>query len=167
VATIRRETVLNASADAVWQSLWRPATLIAVSAPLLRFRPVDPPSLPEVWHPGEARVTLWLFGVIPLGRQVISVSSGENAEGAWVLRDNGRGALARRWDHRITITPAPGGRTAYRDEVTIEAGLLTPLVAAFAWVFYAHRQRRWHRLIASGALTRRIQDAPDRSGPGA
>ena len=61
-----------------------------------------------------------------------------------------RGALIRRWDHLITIEPAGPRRTRYTDWVEAEAGLLTPLVWAFARVFYAHRQRRWQRLVAHG-----------------
>jgi hypothetical protein len=131
----------------------RPETLVAVSAPVLRLRPVDPPRFPAIWHPGDWLVSMRLFGVLPLGRQVISVSI-EAADGPeWVLRDNGHGALARRWDHRITIAPAgTDERTAYRDEVIVEAGWLTPVVAGFARLFYAHRQRRWHALIAADAL---------------
>jgi hypothetical protein len=54
-------------------------------------------------------------------------------------------------DHWITIAPgAADGTTHYTDRVEIEAGLLTPLIAGFARVFYAHRQRRWRALAATG-----------------
>ncbi len=45
--------------------------------------------------------------------------------------------------------PSPGG-TLYRDRVEIDAGLLTPVVAALARVFYRHRQGRWRALAARG-----------------
>jgi hypothetical protein len=34
--------------------------------------------------------------------------------------------------------------------VHIDAGMLTPLVAAFARLFYAHRQKRWRALAKNG-----------------
>lgn len=49
--------------------------------------------------------------------------------------------LTRRWDHWITIAlGTTSGTTHYTDRVEIEAGLLTPLIAGFARVFYARRQ---------------------------
>ena len=44
----------------------------------------------------------------------------------------------------------PDGRTRYTDSVEVRAGLLTPLVWAFATAFYRHRQRRWRRLVRRG-----------------
>jgi len=48
-------------------------------------------------------------------RAVCSVSSAATAQaGGWpTLRDNGEGALMRRWDHRITLQALPDGRTLY------------------------------------------------------
>lgn len=66
------------------------------------------------------------------------------------IRDNGYGPLIKRWDHWITIAPGVDGTTSYTDRVVIEAGLLTPLIAGFARVFYANRQSRCRRLAATG-----------------
>jgi hypothetical protein len=54
--------------------------------------------------------------------------------------------LVRRWDHAISIGEAPNGQTRYRDDIEVEAGLLTPIVWLFALCFYSHRQRRWRRV---------------------
>jgi hypothetical protein len=63
------------------------------------------------------------------------------------VRDNGHGDLPRKWDHRITLVPQPGGGTLYTDRVEVGAGVLTPFVWLFAGMFYRHRQRRWRRLV--------------------
>ena len=148
MATIRRETVLDAPFETVWQALQGPAVMIAVSAPLLRFRPVDPPVFPARWGAGDMLVAMRLFGVVPLGRQVISPAFEASDGPRRVLRDRGHGAMVRRWDHSITIAERADGRTGYVDEVIIEAGPSSRrLVALFAGLFYAHRQRRWHALI--------------------
>lgn len=64
------------------------------------------------------------------------------------LRDDGRGTLATKWDHLITIQASEQG--SYTDRVEVRAGVLTPFVWLFSWFFYRHRQRRWQRLIANG-----------------
>jgi hypothetical protein len=123
-----------------------PALLNHIAAPLLRFVPIDPPVLPEVWGERRYHVRVMLGGLLPLGRQWIDISRHGGPDGGFRMRDNGSGDLARRWDHWITITPDDAGGCAYTDDVEIDAGLLTPLVWSFAKLFYAHRQRRWRAL---------------------
>lgn len=126
------------------------ALLEHVAAPLIRFKPKGGAQLPAIWREGEYRAGMWLFGVIPIGWQAVVISHPEPEGAVRFVRDNGYGPLIKRWDHWISIAPAPSGPgTAYTDTVTIEAGLLTPLIAAFARVFYAHRQRRWRALARS------------------
>lgn len=86
-----------------------------------------------------------IFGFVPFGKQAIVISFPQSAAG-FLLRDKGRSALVKVWDHTISISAADG-RTRYRDTVTIHAGVFTFPVWLFAQVFYRHRQRRW-RLLA-------------------
>jgi ligand-binding SRPBCC domain-containing protein len=150
-------THLAAPPEEVWALLMRPATLEHVAAPLLRFRPEGPP-LPERWQEGAWRVRLRGPLGLPLGWQEIRVSFPEAPPPMRRLRDAGRGALAHRWDHVIEIVPEGAG-TRYTDRVTVEAGWLTPAIRLFARIFYAHRQRRWRRLL-SRETRRRDRDAP-------
>ncbi|WP_223285044.1 hypothetical protein [Hymenobacter qilianensis] len=125
----------------------QPRLLFYVAWPVLRFRPVTPPQLPDTWQDGNYLVRLYLGGWLPLGTQWMVIS--QDATRFW-LRDNGHGPLARGWDHHITLRPTGAGQTWYTDEVTIHAGLLTPLVTGFAAGFYWWRQRRWVRLVRRG-----------------
>jgi len=84
-----------------------------------------------------------------VGRQVLGLSFPPADPPQRVLRDNGHGSMVRRWDHRIVLRP-DGGRTHYSDQVRLDAGWLTPIILPWARRFYAHRQRRWHLLIANG-----------------
>jgi hypothetical protein len=52
------------------------------------------------------------------------------------------------WDHWIEIAPESSG-TRYLDRIHLDAGLLTPLIAAFAAIFYNYRQKRWRKLVRS------------------
>lgn len=162
-------TRLPCAPDDAWDAVRRPALLAHVAAPLLRFVPLDPAPWPARWREGEHRVGLRLFGVLPLGTQQIVTTFAPiertPAGPVYRVRDVGRGDLARVWDHRITIAPAPGGATSYTDDVEVAAGWLTPGVWLFAHAFYRWRQRRWRALAAGhfaaigGARTRQADDA--------
>ncbi len=126
----------------------RPELLSYVSRPLIAFEPIAPSTFPGRWEEREYSVRMKLFGVVPIGRQVIGIERSEEGGSTLVLRDNGRSALAKRWDHVMTVERTEDGCTHYTDHVVIEAGALTPAIWAFARVFYAHRQGRWRRLVA-------------------
>lgn len=146
---IRRSTILDVSAERAWTMVRQSRLLKHVAHPLQIFEPVDPPRLPAIWTDGRYRVRCRAFGLIPIGEQWIVISTVEAGPDRYVIRDNGHGDLASRWDHLITIRPVSANRCRYTDEVEVRAGPLTPLVAAFAWIFYRHRQRRWRQLVAS------------------
>lgn len=145
---ITRTTILPAPAEKVWALVQRPETLLYVARPLLSFTPLHGP-FPETWEEGDYEVAMRVLGVLPIGRQHVVIVHEPSGDGVWRIRDAGHGGLAKVWDHLITVE-AQGAQTRYTDEVTIEAGWLTAPVAAFASVFYAHRQRRWRRLLAEG-----------------
>jgi len=159
---IRLTTTLPAPAAWVAQELQTTALFRHITAPLLRFAPVHGP-WPLHWPTGDTELRFALFGLLPMGRQTarISAHACDGIPGAWpLLRDNGTGQLMRVWDHRITVHSLPGThgtpeRTCYTDEVFVRARYLpwvmTPLSAAFAWLFYRHRQRRWQKLARSHA----------------
>jgi hypothetical protein len=147
-------TLLDAPTGRAWEAVRTPALLEHVAAPLVAFEPVDPPSFPERWVGRDYLVALTLFGVLPLGTQTIRITipGADDRPGAQLyrIRDDGTGRIAATWDHLITLRETPDGKTAYTDEVTVDAGVLTPLVWLFAAVFYRYRQHRWRRLVANG-----------------
>jgi hypothetical protein len=147
--TVERATHLDCPPEEAFAQVQRSALLEHVAAPLIRFAPRGAP-FPEKWEPGEYRAGMFLFGLVPIGWQAVVISQPEAAGETRFVRDNGYGPLIKRWDHWIAIGPDPGGRgTRYIDQVTIDAGVFTPVVAAFARIFYAHRQRRWRALARS------------------
>jgi hypothetical protein len=146
-ATVELVTHLDCSSDEAFAQVQRSVLLEHIAAPLIQFAPLGAP-FPEFWQPGEYRARMFLFGIVPIGWQAIVISHPEPSGSTRFVRDNGYGPLIRLWDHWIAIGPDPGGGTRYIDQVTIDAGVFTPIVAAFARVFYAHRQRRWRALVA-------------------
>ncbi|KEO89405.1 hypothetical protein EH31_12220 [Erythrobacter longus] len=144
-------TTLDCAPDEAWTYVRTSALLDYIAAPLIRFVPRGGKRFPPDWTVGEHRALMLLFGIIPIGWQAIVISFPEPDGEVRTLRDNGYGPMIKRWDHWIEIAPDTGGTaTRYTDRVTVDAGFLTPLVAGFARVFYAHRQRRWRSLVAKG-----------------
>jgi hypothetical protein len=149
---VRLSTKLPITAGEAAALVATPALLNHIAAPLLRFVALDPSVLPEVWSERGYQVRVLLGGVLPLGRQWIDISRHDAPDGGFLMRDNGSGDLARRWNHWIAIAPDDAGSCTYTDDVEIDAGLLlTPIVWSFARIFYAHRQRRWLALAAKGS----------------
>jgi hypothetical protein len=103
------------------------------------------PRRPERWTQGSTyRFRCYFFGVVPLGVHTILIERIDPV--ALEIQSREHEALVRHWDHLIRIRPTPEGNALYSDEIEISAGLLTPLVWAFAQWFYRHRQRRWRRI---------------------
>ncbi|MEO1046447.1 MAG: hypothetical protein AAFX04_13485 [Pseudomonadota bacterium] len=147
--TVTLSIHLDAPLETVRQHIGTSKLLDYIASPLIRFTPRAGKPFPENWSEGEYRAWMWLFGFVPVGWQAIRISFPEAEAGVHAIRDNGYGPLIRRWDHRIEIR-ADGNGTHYTDRVIIEAGLLTPLIAGFAKVFYKHRQKRWQKLVQNG-----------------
>ena len=137
-------SIIPRNPEWVWERVKRSDTLHFIAHPLIRFRP-KAGRFPEIWTEGEYEAGMSQFGVLPIGSQVIGIEYPQGKDG-YVLRDNGRGTLIRLWDHWIFVEPDGQGGTRYTDRVDVKAGLLTPLIAGFARIFYGHRQRRWQSL---------------------
>ncbi|MEM1132433.1 MAG: hypothetical protein AAGH53_05820 [Pseudomonadota bacterium] len=140
---------LAASLETVKEHVRTSQLLDYIAHPLIRFTPKSGKPFPESWGEGEYRAWMWLFGLLPVGWQAIHISFPKPQNDTHFIRDNGYGPLIKRWDHRIEIR-ADGDDTHYTDRVIIEAGLLTPVIATFAQVFFKHRQKRWRKLVANG-----------------
>jgi hypothetical protein len=145
--TVEVATELECTPDAAWHWLQRPALLDHVAEPMMRFEYEGTLDRNAPWPEGEHAAQLVAFGRIPFGRQVIGIEYVESDGDTRIMRDNGRSALIRKWDHWVTIAPAAGGAKAhYIDRVHIDAGALTAAIAAYAKAYYTHRQRRWRAL---------------------
>ena len=140
--TLRRTTELPIAADAAWALVKRADTFTYVTHPLLGVR--DP--LPETLAEGETlALRLKILG-LPANRHTLHLVEVDDATRSVRTREHG-GAL-KTWNHTIQIEPAGGAACRYTDTVEIDAGRLTPIAYRIANAFFAHRQRRWHKLVA-------------------
>ena len=150
---IERSVLLPCAPQRCFEAVQTPRLLEYVAKPMLRFVPLAPSTWPVRWESRAYLVAVRFLGLLPIGRQWVNISwrdrSQEFGHFYVELRDDGRGTLMSKWDHLITIE-ACGEGSRYTDCVEVQAGLLTPLVWLFAWCFYRHRQRRWHKLVVNG-----------------
>ena len=148
--TVELTSRIDAPVDEVVRHVMTPRLLDYVAAPLIRFTYPEGFDSGGDWPLGEHRVGMKFMGLVPIGWQAIGIELPQSPEEDTILlRDNGYSPTIKRWDHWIIIRPhASGSGTSYTDRVHIEAGLLTPIIAAYARFFYKHRQRRWRELAA-------------------
>ena len=85
--------VIDCDVDAAWRALHSPRAVAELYGPLLHVQPLVQTEFPSSWEPGaDAGVQLSLAGLVPMGRQLISVSDREvtDEHGAvWIFRDSG------------------------------------------------------------------------------
>jgi hypothetical protein len=143
--SLRVQSILGCSRDRAWDLVQTTGLLVHVAWPILVFRPAPGHSLPPVWSEGDAlELRLFIFGLLPLGEHTIRVEriDPESCE----IQTRESGGLTRRWDHRISLQAIGEDQTLYTDEVALDAGRVTPLVARVAGFFFRYRQTRWQRL---------------------
>jgi hypothetical protein len=149
------QSTLPCDADAGWERVQTSALLREICRPLIRLAPADGAvELPARWeHQSTVRLRSYMFGFIPLGVRTLLFEHIDQQNREIQTREHD--PLVRRWDHRIHFEPLGPGSSRYTDDVEVEAGLLTPIVWAFAQWFYRHRQRRWRR------VARRMQNGKE------
>jgi hypothetical protein len=143
MVTVRATTPLPIAAETAFGLACKPATFAYVVRGVLRSPALD--AIPGGFAaPGaQASGRLWWLGVIPSWThhlRVVAIEPGRE------LRTAEHGGLVRAWNHRLTFAPTSPTTCAYSDEIEIDAGWATPLVAAYARVFFALRQARWRQL---------------------
>lgn len=143
---------LDCTPDAAWRAIRSPAVLREVVAPWLDFTSLEPGGLPTVWPEGSHRLRALAFRRFTAGDEQVDVSyPGGLPTGVRMLRDGGgafTGPLAMfdRWDHRMAVSPLPGGRTLYRDQLLAHAGPLDLVAWYPTWAFWQWRGARLKQL---------------------
>ena len=142
---VQKTSVFPASRNTVFQKLQQLETLQFIARPYAAFEPVN--NGMHIWTVGSTSAYRFrLFGVIPFGTHTIhilrfdpdGVSSHEGNEHVPV------------WNHEIWLVEKDENHTQYTDRVEIHAGWKTVFIWLWANAFYAHRQRKWIRLLKRG-----------------
>ena len=139
---VQKTSVFPAPQEVVFQKLQRPETLQTIAKPYAAFEPED--NATAVWTVGgESSYRLRLFGFIPFGIHSIRIVRFD-PEGIGSREGNKHVPV---WNHDILLVPIDENHTEYTDRVEIRAGWKTVFVWLWAKAFYAHRQRKWIRML--------------------
>lgn len=141
---VRGTVELAGCVEQMQQMLMRPAVLQQILAPWVRVVPLDPVVFPETWEARDYRVGLRLFGVVPMGWQVI----GPRHQGALGLIDIGESSLFRVWEHRMTLESLGPKRCRLSDHIRFEARVPDALAGLGLRVLLAYRHRQFAKLLA-------------------
>ncbi|MEO1657036.1 MAG: hypothetical protein AAFR65_04895 [Pseudomonadota bacterium] len=82
---------------------------------------------------------------IPLGQWSIEMITVDPDTRVVASREHG--GPVKRWNHTLTITPDGDHACVYRDELDLDAGLLTPIFTGYAKNLYTARQEARGRLL--------------------
>ena len=146
---VQKTSVFPASREIVFENLRKLETLQYIASPFATFEPVEDAG--SVWAEGEkSSYRFRLFGIIPFGTHTIRI-----------IRFSPEGISSREgnehvpvWNHDITMVRLDDNHTKYTDQVEIRAGWKTVFVWLWANLFYAHRQKKWIRLLENTSPAR-------------
>jgi len=143
---ISKTSIFPASKQVVFGKIQKLSTLQHIAFPYATFKPLNG-SDDFIWKPGHRfDFRFRLFGVIPFGVHTINVIEFDENTGIYTREGNPHVPV---WNHRIIIEPIDSSSVRYTDEVEIGAGWKTPFVYLWVSCFYAHRQRKWKKLLHS------------------
>ena len=142
---VQKTSVFPAGRDAVFQKLQKLETLQYIAWPFATFEPVGNAVL--TWTVGSTfSYRFRLFGVIPFGTHTIHIVRFDPES----IRSREANEHVPVWNHDIIMEPVDANHTEYTDRVEIRAGWKTAFIWVWANAFYAHRQRKWIRLLRDG-----------------
>ncbi len=141
---VTKTSVFSSGRDTVFEKLQEIQTLQYIAYPYAVFEPVSV-GRGLKWHSGEVfEFKFRLFGFIPFGIHRINIVAFDINEGIYTEEGNKHVPV---WNHRIILEDSDDGSVRYTDEVEIGAGWKTPFVWLWASMFYAHRQKKWKKLL--------------------
>lgn len=142
--TVKKSSVFPAAKDEIFRRLQKLKTLQYIAHPYATFKSVD--NTEELtWQEDSAFAFHFkLFALIPFGVHTIKVIQFDIEKGIYTQEGNKHVPI---WNHKIILEKINENTTKYTDIVEIQAGWKTLFVYLWANCFYAHRQRKWKRLL--------------------
>lgn len=142
--TVIKTSLFYADKKDFFKELQKLKTLQYIAFPYAVFEPTDG-NADLVWTEGKCySFKLRLFGVIPFGEHKIRIIEFDEEKGIYTEESN---KYVPVWNHRILLKTADDNFVEYTDKVEIGAGWKTLFVYLWAKAFYAHRQRKWRKIL--------------------
>ncbi len=143
MAVVRISTDLPLPAERACALARKPELFLFVVRPIFRATGLPPGDFEA--HPGQRAER----AAVVVRRSSARLAPPPHDRRARTDRDRDQRARrlrAQTWDHRLTFEPRGASACRYTDEVTLDAGALTPLVRLFAHGIFRWRQARWRAL---------------------
>lgn len=142
--TVKKSSAFPAAKDEIFRRLQKLKTLQYIAHPYATFKSVDDTE-ELTWQEDSAFAFHFkLFALIPFGVHTIKVRQFDIEKGIYTQEGNKHVPV---WNHKIILEKIDENTTKYTDIVEIQAGWKTLFVYLWANCFYAHRQRKWKRLL--------------------
>ena len=142
--TVKKSSVFPAAKEEIFRRLQKLKTLQYIAHPYATFKSVDDTE-ELTWQEDSAFAFHFkLFALIPFGVHTIKVIQFDIEKGIYTQEGNKHVPV---WNHKIILEKINENTTKYTDIVEIQAGWKTLFVYLWANCFYAHRQRKWKRLL--------------------
>ena len=139
---VQKSALFPASKETAFRKLQQLETLQLIAKPFATFEPVG--ETVSTWEVGSTSAYRFrLFGLIPYGTHTIHILRFD-PDGVSSREENAHVPV---WNHEISLVEKDESHTLYTDRVEIRAGWKTAFIWLWANAFYAHRQRKWVRLL--------------------
>lgn len=143
--TVKKTSILPAPRSIIFAKLTELKTLQYIAKPYATLEPVNGADDFKWQVGGKSSYKFRLLGFILFGVHTIHI---ERFDEECVSSREGNPHVPV-WNHEIFLEKRGENSTLYTDKVTIKAGWKTFFVWLWANCFYAHRQRRWKKLLAN------------------
>ncbi len=141
---VNKTSIFPSAKKVIFKKLLELETLQYIAFPYATFTPLDVDSSFK-WGVGTtSSYKFKLFGFIPMGIHKIKIERFDETTGVSSKEGN---KFVPVWNHEIFLEEIDKTHTKYTDKVTIKAGWKTFFVWLWANAFYAHRQRKWKKLL--------------------
>jgi hypothetical protein len=137
-------SILNNSAEKIWNRLLDVETLIYICKPMAIFKPTAKEKHLKWELNKEYMFKLFIYGFVPFGNHRIILEKIDETNK--IITSKERNTIVKIWNHKITMENNEENKTKYTDEVEIYAGIFTLFVAVWGVLFYKHRQRKWGKI---------------------
>ncbi len=137
-------SMLDTSADKIWNHLLNISTLIEICKPKMTFKSYRM-EMPGKWELQKIYLfKLFGYGFIPIGKHEIVLERIDREKNEILSREHNK--IVTVWNHLIILEPTEANKTIYTDEVVLYAGIFTYFAALWSISFYRHRQRKWNKI---------------------
>ena len=137
-------SILNNSAEKIWNKILNIETLIYICKPMITFKSKTKENNMKWELKKEYIFRLFIYGFLPFGNHSIILEKIDENNKIIISKEHNN--IITIWNHIIKMENNGEKSIKYTDEVEIYAGIFTFFVAIWSIIFYKHRQKKWAKI---------------------